>query len=153
MNKTTRKVPQLVETERKVDTAVDAELKQQPHVYIDLKQLDQDETQKLESELAQAFNKPHEIVPDYVSGLLEQTHHTGVMVKNWQQGWKWFSNLALAAIVAINTSPIPPEILNALPPDTQQKVTIGLAVLGLLGRFINQSKPKPLPPVKEDADV
>ncbi|MBP8005362.1 MAG: hypothetical protein KAZ18_00440 [Acinetobacter sp.] len=147
MKKTSRKVPQSVKTQRKINTAVDAALKQQSHAFMSVKHHDAEETQKLENELAQAFNKPHEIVPDYVSGLLEQTHNTGVVVKNWQQGWKWFSNLALAAIVAVNTSPIPPELLNALPPDAQQKITIGLAVFGLLGRFINQSRKK------DDADV
>ncbi|MEX5365686.1 hypothetical protein WCE00_01735 [Acinetobacter haemolyticus] len=147
MKKTTRKVPQSVKTQRKIDAAVGAALKQQSHSFLSVKQNDEDEIQKLENELAQAFNKPHEITPDYVSGLLEQTHHTGVVVKNWKNGWKWFSNLALAAIVAVNTSPIPPELLDALPPDARQKVTIGLAVFGLLGRFINQSRKK------DDADV
>jgi hypothetical protein len=60
------------------------------------------------------------------------------LVDNWQQGWRWFSNIALTAIVAINTAPIPPELIQVLPPDTQQKVTIGLAVFGLIGRFIKQ---------------
>lgn len=60
------------------------------------------------------------------------------VVKDWRQGWRWFSNLALTAIIAVNTTPIPPEIIGALPPDTQHKATIGLAVLGLIGRFIKQ---------------
>lgn len=66
------------------------------------------------------------------------------LVENWQQGWRWFSNMALTAIVAINTAPIPPELIQVLPPDTQQKVTIGLAVFGLIGRFIKQE------PLKQD---
>lgn len=64
------------------------------------------------------------------------------LVENWQQGWRWFSNIAMTAIVAINTAPIPPELVAVLPPDTQQKVTISLAVLGLIGRFIKQEMPK-----------
>lgn len=63
------------------------------------------------------------------------------LVDNWQHGWKWFSNMALTAIVAINTAPIAPEIIQILPPDTQQKVTISLAVFGLIGRFIKQDTP------------
>ncbi len=62
------------------------------------------------------------------------------LVPNWRRGWRWFSNIALTAIVAVNTTPIPPEIIGALPPDTQQKATIGLAVLGLIGRFIKQKE-------------
>ena len=63
------------------------------------------------------------------------------LVDNWQHGWRWFSNLALTAIVAINTTPIAPELIQMLPPDTQQKVTISLAVFGLIGRFIKQDAP------------
>lgn len=72
----------------------------------------------------------------------------GFWVHNWQTGWKWFSNVAFAGIVAVQAfyDTLPPELVMALPADTQSKITLGLAVLGLLGRFINQSKPKPLPP-------
>lgn len=64
------------------------------------------------------------------------------LVDNWKTGWRWFSNIALTSIVAINTAPIPPELIQVLPPDAQQKVTISLAVLGLIGRFIKQETPK-----------
>lgn len=75
----------------------------------------------------------------------------GFWVHNWQTGWKWFSNVALAGIVAVQAfyDTLPPELVTALPADTQSKITLGLAVLGLLGRFINQSKPKPLPPASD----
>lgn len=62
------------------------------------------------------------------------------VVPGWQHGWRWFSNIALTAIVAINTVTIPPELIQALPPHTQQQVTIGLAIIGIIGRFINQSR-------------
>lgn len=80
------------------------------------------------------------IQPYYPPPVLLVSENNGVLVSNWKQGWKWFSNLALGAIVAINTVPLPAEVLQALPPDTQSKVTIGLAVLGIVGRFINQAK-------------
>jgi len=79
--------------------------------------------------------KPYDPPP-----VLLVSENNGVLVSNWRQGWRWFSNLALGAIVAINTAPLPPEVIAALPPDTQSKVTIGLAVLGIVGRFINQAK-------------
>lgn len=75
-----------------------------------------------------------------ITGTVLVSENNGVLVNNWRQGWRWFSNLALGAIVAINTTPLPPEVLAVLPPDTQSKVTIGLAVLGIVGRFINQAK-------------
>ncbi|MDH2630428.1 hypothetical protein QDR86_03925 [Acinetobacter baumannii] len=102
-------------------------------------------------------NKPTKIVePQHIQGVHGSTMQFGVLVHNWQTGWKWFSNVAFAGIVAVQAfyETLPPELINALPPDTQSKITLGLAVLGLLGRFINQSKPKPLPSasdVKEDA--
>lgn len=102
-------------------------------------------------------NKPNKIVePQYLEGLHGSKFKLGFWVHNWQTGWKWFSNVAFAGIVAVQAfyETLPPEVITALPPDTQSKITLGLAVLGLLGRFINQSKPKPLPPasdVKEDA--
>ena len=82
-----------------------------------------------------------------VDAELQKQRQTGLVVPDWRGGWKWFSNLALAAIVAINTAPIPPEVLDGLSPDARQQVTIGLAVVGILGRFINQSRKK------DDADV
>lgn len=60
------------------------------------------------------------------------------LVDNWRSGWKWFSNIALTGIVAVNTAPIPPEVIQVLPENTQHQVTVGLAVLGLIGRFIKQ---------------
>ena len=147
MKKTTRKVPQSVKTQRKIDAAVDAELQKQSQTYMRVKQSDDVEIKLLRVELEQASKQPAQIAPDYVNGLLDETKHTGLVVPDWRGGWKWFSNLALAAIVAINTAPIPPEVLDGLPPDARQQVTIGLAVVGILGRFINQSRKK------DDADV
>jgi hypothetical protein len=79
-----------------------------------------------------------------------ESRPSGFLVDNWQHGWKWFSNLALTAIVAVNAVPIPPEVINALPAHTQSTVTIGLAVVGVLGRFINQARNKPLPPISNE---
>ena len=135
MKKTTRKVPQSVKTQRKIDAA----LAQQEQVNRRSVAL------MLSRHLAQIemLKKPASaIAPDYVVGVLDETIHTSFVVNDWRKGWKWFSNLALAAIVAINTAPIPPELLDSLSPDARQQVTIGLAVVGILGRFINQSRKK-----------
>lgn len=101
-------------------------------------------------------NKPTKIIePQYVQGVHGSTMQFGVLVHNWRNGWKWFSNLAFAGIVAIQTfyDTLPPELIEALPTDARSKITTTLAVLGLIGRLINQNRPKPLPPVKENADV
>ena len=91
------------------------------------------ERQAVEAELKQQMT-------EQLQPVLLVSENNGVLVSNWKQGWRWFSNLALGAIVAINTAPLPAEVLAALPPDTQSKVTIGLAVLGIVGRFVNQAK-------------
>ncbi|EPW3855775.1 hypothetical protein [Acinetobacter baumannii] len=103
-------------------------------------------------------NKPTKIIePQYVQGVHGSTMQFGVLVHNWRTGWKWFSNVAFAGIVAVQTfyDTLPPELIATLPADAQSKITLGLAVLGLIGRFINQTKPTPLPPasetIKEDA--
>ncbi|MEC5497012.1 hypothetical protein P9867_011160 [Acinetobacter baumannii] len=101
-------------------------------------------------------SKPTKIIePQYVQGVHGSTMQFGVLVHNWRTGWKWFSNVAFAGIVAIQTfyDTLPPELIEVLPTDARSKITITLAILGLIGRFINQTKPKPLPPVKENADV
>ncbi|MHA4952228.1 hypothetical protein FR838_18455 [Acinetobacter pittii] len=106
------------------------------------------------------IKNPSKVVePQYIQGIHGSTKQFGLFVHNWRTGWKWFSNVAFAGIVAVQTfyDTLPPEVIMALPTDTQSKITLGLAVLGLLGRFINQSKPTPLPSasdtVKESADV
>ncbi|KXZ66831.1 hypothetical protein [Acinetobacter venetianus] len=132
MKKTTRKTPQSVKTQRKIDIAIDQVANEKDQYY---KRLITNQKDRHNSEI-------QELKQSFVSPVLVQTVHQGWFVQNWRTGWKWFSNLALAAIVAVNTSPIPPELLDVLPPETQQKVTIGLAIFGLLGRFINQSRKK-----------
>ena len=137
-----RKVPQSVKTQRKIDSAVDAALRQQSHSFLSVKQHDDDEIQKLENELAQAFNKPREIVPDYAGDLLDEKPHTGLLVKNPHTFWKWLSTWAFAAIGYVSLVGLPPEIIALVPEASQGKVTAVLALFGFLGRFVNQSRGK-----------
>lgn len=68
------------------------------------------------------------------------------VVANWRSGWKWISNWALAGIAYIATYGVPQEVVDALPATTQAKVIVALSVIGFVGRFLNQTKPR-LPPV------
>ncbi|MDS7929609.1 hypothetical protein RMB13_08970 [Acinetobacter sp. V102_4] len=90
--------------------------------------------------------------PQSLQAVHGSTIKLGFWVHNWQTGWMWFSNVAFAGIVTVQTfyDTLPAEVIMALPADTQSKITLTLAVLGLFGRFINQSKPKPLPPASDD---
>lgn len=62
------------------------------------------------------------------------------LVQNWKDGWRWLSNLAFTAIAAVNAVPLSPEVIHALPAEYQAKATITLALLGIAGRMIDQSK-------------
>lgn len=79
----------------------------------------------------------------------------GFFVGNKTSSWKWFSNIAFAGIVAVQAfyDALPAELITSLPDGTQSKITVVLAILGFLGRYINQSKAKPLPPVDGDTNV
>ncbi|MBE9577865.1 MULTISPECIES: hypothetical protein [Moraxella] len=61
------------------------------------------------------------------------------MVDNWQTGYKWFSTWAFAIIVFLATVPLPPEIVQLLPPVIQDKLTAIVAVCGLILRFVKQA--------------
>ncbi|EPF6400661.1 hypothetical protein [Acinetobacter baumannii] len=72
------------------------------------------------------------------------------IVENWRSGWLWLSNWFVALIAYVQIYGVPPELIQLLPMATQQRVTAALAVLAFIGRFIDQNRPKPLPPVDED---
>ena len=75
----------------------------------------------------------------------------GVLVHNWRSGWKWLSNWAFILIGYISVYGVPNEVLMFVPEASQAKVTGLLALIGLVFRFINQTKNKALPPVAEGA--
>ena len=133
MKKVTRKTPQSVKTQRKIDAAVAEALEQQT-------KQDHEST----------YNAL-EVLHPYVTGTLEETKpHTGWIVNDWHKCLKWISTWAFAAIGYVSVAGIPPELFALIPAASQGKVTAVLAMLGFLGRFINQSKTKPLPSVGGD---
>lgn len=130
MKKITRKTPQSVKTQRKIDAAVEQVATNKDQFYQGM--LSRQETRHSD-ELNNVANKTaHALV------------NNSPIVSNWKNSWKWFSNIAFALIVAVQAfyDALPPEFLTALPPDTQQALTAVLAILGILGRFINQSRNK-----------
>lgn len=137
-----RKVPQSVKTQRKIDTAVGVALKQQSHAYIHSKELDQAQIEQLKKQLVDAIKQPAQTIPDYAMGIFDETQHTGLLVKNWHTAWKWVSTWAFGLIAYVSVAGIPPEVLVLVPEASQSKVTAALALLGFVGRFINQSRGK-----------
>lgn len=80
--------------------------------------------------------------PQPIMATLGETVHTGLIVQNWHTAWKWLSTWAFAAIGYVSLYGIPPEILALVPEASQSKVTAVLALLGFVGRFVNQSRKK-----------
>lgn len=64
-----------------------------------------------------------------------------LLVDNWKTGYKWFSTWAFMLIVFLATTPLPPEVVDILPPIIQDKLTAIVAVCGLILRFVKQSNP------------
>ena len=82
------------------------------------------------------------------------TYNTGHIIGNWRDSWKWISNWCFGLIVFFATTPLPPEVLVVLPENVRTYLIAWTALCGLVGRYINQSKPVPLPPINAgDADV
>lgn len=78
--------------------------------------------------------------PQPITATLESFQHNTFWVFNWRAGWKWISTWMLALIVFINTVPVPPDVIAALPPHWQHGVSVVLAIIGFIGRFINQHR-------------
>ena len=76
-----------------------------------------------------------------------------ILVDDWRDVWKYYSTWALAVLAVM------PDIYNALLaadllntddiPDYAAWAIRGVAVLGIVSRFINQAKPEGLPPEVE----
>ncbi|MCU4481237.1 DUF7940 domain-containing protein [Acinetobacter ursingii] len=130
MKKTTRKTPQSVKTQRKIDAAVE--------------QVATDKDRFYQGVLSRLENRHSDELNSIANKTAQALVNNSPIVSNWQNSWKWFSNIAFALIVAVQAfyDALPPEVLTALPADTQQTITAVLAVLGILGRFINQSRQK-----------
>ncbi|WP_419348286.1 hypothetical protein [Acinetobacter defluvii] len=141
MGKPTRKVPQSVKVQRRIDDAVQAAIADKDKQLLNQAKRHQKRVEMLESELAATSAQ-------FVSAELIQ-HKVGWLVQNWRKGWLWLSNWVFAAIGYIAVFGIPPEVMALLPVESQTKVIAVLSVLGVIARFIDQSRKKPLPHVLE----
>ncbi|MFV5413871.1 hypothetical protein [Acinetobacter baumannii] len=89
------------------------------------------------------------IEPQYLQGIEVKLKKRWI-VENWRHGWKWLSNYVFGAIGYIAIFGLPPEVIALLPADSQKEVIGILSGLGILARFLDQNRAKPLPPVDED---
>lgn len=107
----------------------------------------QQRVDELKAELAQ--QKPEPILAEIGS-----TFNEGFVVGNWRDSKKWISNWCFGLIAFLAVTPIPPEVLIVLPENVRYYLIAFTAFCGFLGRYLNQTKPVPLPPINAgDADV
>ncbi|RZG77765.1 hypothetical protein [Acinetobacter sp. WCHAc060025] len=122
------------------------ELSEAKQKILDQAKRHQQRVDELKIEIAQ---KPEPILAE-----LGSFTNTGFVVGNWRNSWKWISNWCFGLIVFFATTPIPPELLMVLPEDIRTYLIAWTALCGLVGRYINQTKPVSLPPIGiGDADV
>lgn len=62
------------------------------------------------------------------------------LVSDWKRAWRWFSMQAMALAVAGQTAwlNIPPDLKQSIPEDFVTYGTVGLLVLGMVGRIAAQ---------------
>lgn len=124
MKKVNRKVPQSVKVKRRIEEAVKQAMSSQTTT-----------DQRLLS-------------PQYVLGSLEVQQYSGWIVQNWRKGWLWLSNWIFILIGWIAYNGIPPELLVFIPEASRANVIPILSALGVICRFIDQNRNKPLPPIQ-----
>ena len=62
------------------------------------------------------------------------------LVPNARRAWRWFSMqmMALAAAAQVAWEALPPDALAVIPADARGYITLGLVVLAMIGRMIDQ---------------
>ena len=121
MKKVNRKVPQSVKVQRRIDAAV---------------------KEALSSSVA---TDQRILTPQYVLGTLEVQQYSGWIVQNWRRGWLWLSNWMFAAIAWVAIYGVPPEIIALIPEANRENFIPMMSALGIICRFIDQNRTKPLP--------
>ena len=65
------------------------------------------------------------------------------LVTNARQSWRWFSVQAMTVAVALQGAwmAIPDDLKSRVPDDLVNALTMGILVLGVIGRFVPQGGP------------
>lgn len=155
MKKTQHRIPRNMVQSPRIDPIAHAQLNSKvDELTLQLAQLNQeksDQAKRHQTRVTELKNKIEEqaqqILP--VLGVSNYVENHSLLVRNWTTAWKWLSTWAFAAIAYISIAGVPPEVMALVPEASQGKVTAVLALLGFIGRFVNQSKAKPLTPVQE----
>ena len=67
------------------------------------------------------------------------------IIPDWRRAWRWFSVQALALIVALPVvwAAMPADAKAFLPDGWEPWILMALAIAGLIGRFVDQTKAPP----------
>lgn len=71
------------------------------------------------------------------------------IVENWRSGWLWLSNWILLVIAWVGYNGVPPEIIALIPEVNRENVIPFFVSTGVVFRFIDQNRKKPLPPASD----
>ncbi|WP_407478395.1 DUF7940 domain-containing protein [Acinetobacter baumannii] len=94
-------------------------------------------------------NNPKKIIePQYIQGVPVKFKKRWI-VENWRSGWLWLSNWILLVIAWVGYNGVPPEIIALIPEANRENVIPFLSALGVVFRFIDQNRKKPLPPASD----
>lgn len=137
MKKISRKYPQSVKVQRRIDEAVKNALAHPPTT--DEFRRGYDTAQRDLISISKMDLQPN---PQYVLGTLESFKYSGWLVQNWRSGWKWLSNWMFALIAYVAVYGLPAEVMTLIPEASQSKVIAFLSIMGMIFRFINQSRDK-----------
>lgn len=154
MKKTQHKIPRNFVQSPRIDPVIHAQLNSKvDELTLQVAQLEKEKSDQAKRHQARVTElkdkieqQARQLVPMLCVSNYVENH--GLLVRNWQTFWKWLSTWAFAAIGYVSFYGVPQEILVLVPEANQSTVTGVLALIGFVGRFINQSKPKPLPPVE-----
>lgn len=136
MRKVNRKVPQSVKAQHRIDAAVKKALVSSASI--------DDKSAKYNIVL----DPTPRVHTRFVKGASEVQHYTGWVVQNWRRGWLWLSNWMFAAIAWVAIYGVPPEIIALIPEANRENFIPMMSVLGIICRFIDQNRTKPLPPLQ-----
>lgn len=69
------------------------------------------------------------------------------LIANWRKSWRMLSVQAMTAAAAIQGAwaSVPDDLKASVPPGVVQWLTLGLLVLGIAGRLVDQPKTKDKP--------
>ena len=67
------------------------------------------------------------------------------IVENWKSAWRWISVwcMSLSAAIMSSWDMLPPEWKAALPSQSMGKYVVPLLIIGIVGRFIDQTTKLP----------